>query len=250
VGEAIITGLVSKCLIKRISSPAERKRILAMVEEAVDRTQFRDESTESNFKIKVDQDGKVDTIAMNNSRLRKLFRNFDGVLNAMFDNTIPSPNDATYELYNDAKLLVNMWVLVEDGLCSDVDFSDDEIHALQKQMDELGDVYIRVIGGTKVGNYMHYIIAGHMREYLLKHRNIHKYCNQNWEALNGLYKRFIGSRTQGGGHCGTKDSNKQHSLAKALLGYTHRMWAYYLDGGMGASGGLKAHLQNKHNIKH
>jgi hypothetical protein len=41
--------------------------------------------------------------------------------------------------------------------------------------------------------------AGHLAEYLYKWRNLYRYSQQGWEAMNALIKTFFYRRTNHGG---------------------------------------------------
>ena len=65
-------------------------------------------------------------------------------------------------------------------------------------------LHVELWGSNNVGNYFHYLQAGHFLEFLLKNNgNIMRFANQGWESLNGKLKHAMSSKTQRGGHCGT-----------------------------------------------
>ena len=57
--------------------------------------------------------------------------------------------------------------------------------------------------------------AGHIRYFLKKWRNLHRFSNQGWEAYNALVANYWHNRTQKGG--GRGDKSKILAIAQWLL---------------------------------
>ena len=57
--------------------------------------------------------------------------------------------------------------------------------------------------------------AGHIRYFLKKWRNLHRFSNQGWEAYNALVANYWHHRTQKGG--GRGDKSKILAIAQWLL---------------------------------
>ena len=68
---------------------------------------------------------------------------------------------------------------------------------------------------NSAGNYVHMIGAGHLSYYLCKWRNMYRYSQQGWEALNSQIKTVFFRRTQRRGHKGDGGFNsKVEPIAK------------------------------------
>jgi hypothetical protein len=58
-----------------------------------------------------------------------------------------------------------------------------------------------------ITNYIHMIGSGHIADYLFKWKNLYRFSQQGWEAMNSLIKTFFFRRTShGGGVRGGKKS--------------------------------------------
>lgn len=79
------------------------------------------------------------------------------------------------------------------------------------------------------------LIRGHVREYLIEHKNLHRWCNTDSEAHNGFLKNYMGHRSQNNGHKGglhnaSMTSGEQvETNAKCLLRMYLRRIMWLLD---------------------
>jgi hypothetical protein len=64
------------------------------------------------------------------------------------------------------------------------DFSDAEIELFHDQSNAFMTAWLEVASQSKVTNYIHMLGSGHFVYYLKKFRNLYKYNNQGWEALD------------------------------------------------------------------
>ena len=76
--------------------------------------------------------------------------------------------------------------------------------------------WINLIGYDGITNYIHLLGAGHIRYFLKKWRNLHRFSNQGWEAYNALVANYWHHRTQKGGGRGVEKS-KILAIAQCLL---------------------------------
>ncbi len=70
------------------------------------------------------------------------------------------------------------------------------------------------MGRDGITNYIHILGGGHLRYYLKKWRNLHRFQNQGWEAYNQQVQAFWHHRTQRGGRC---DRSKIRPIARWIL---------------------------------
>ena len=97
---------------------------------------------------------------------------------------------------------------------SNRDVTDEEIDLFQKKVDEFHDVWVSIFGDAGLTNYIHYLSAGHIAHYLTVYRNLSKYSNQGWEALNSSIKTmyFRGTNKGGGGGKGVRVKSKLKAI--------------------------------------
>jgi hypothetical protein len=136
-----------------------------------------------NYKITVEK-GAVQTMSMNNDRLRKVFANISLLIEANL-----GANGAAFAN------LFSLYMRFMTRLQSDIEYSDEEIEVASDAMTDFGECWISLFGTDSITNYVHYIIAGHVALFLMKYRNLAIFANQGWEAMNGVMKKYLGRRT-------------------------------------------------------
>jgi hypothetical protein len=90
------------------------------------------------------------------------------------------------------------------------DFTNAEISTYQGHADKFFQAWIRLWQKEGVTNYLHMIGAGHISDYLYKWRNLYRFSQQGWEAMNSLVKTFFFRRTNHGG--GVRGDSKKSRL--------------------------------------
>ena len=98
------------------------------------------------------------------------------------------------------------------------DVSETEIKDFQKHVDDFHERYVKMFGAAGLTNYMHYLSAGHIAEYMLEYGNLSKYSNQGWELLNASIKcmYFCDTNKGGGGGKGDHIKSKLKTIGKWL----------------------------------
>ena len=109
----------------------------------------------------------------------------------------------------------------------DRELSDDEITTFQYRVDEFVNVWIKIFGEKGMTNYIHYLSAGHITSYLREYRNLSKYSNQGWEALNSSAKCYYFRATNKGGGGGTGVRIKTKLRAIALWLQRRILWSVF-----------------------
>ena len=92
------------------------------------------------------------------------------------------------------------------------DFSDQEIDDLHKITNSFMEQWVDMFNGKHITNYLHYIGAGHLAYYLDLYRNLYRFSQQGWEALNQLLKHYYFNNTNHGGSCGNGGLNKDGTI--------------------------------------
>ena len=98
------------------------------------------------------------------------------------------------------------------------DFTDSDIDNFQSLADDFFRKWTDLVGRDGITNYIHMLGAGHIRYYLTKWRNLHRYQNQGWESYNQQVAAFWHHRTQKGGRSGNGvDRSKIKPIARWML---------------------------------
>ena len=169
-------------------------------------------------------------IGMNNDRLRRVFNGMEQVIMTMFTEDERVTHSS---MLDTLRRVTSGWIAIRDAFRTDVDFSVDQADALQDRIDVwMIDYY--AIFPTSGGCYLHMLYKGHMRDYLIIHKNLHRWCNVDSEAHNGFLKHVLSHRCQMNGHKGGKrgvddDSEKhvEHIATCMMRMYMRRiMWLF------------------------
>jgi hypothetical protein len=205
VGKTLVQLLLQSTLDNKDLTAAEKTEKLKWVEEFLNTKVLRhvDEGDNVfNLKIKV-EDKKVGRLALWNTATRKVLKEINDVI----DYLIPEPAadaepvHAKYVKANQVKLF-SLWSDIVEGMRSDEDFSDAEIDSWQLLVDEWGRLFLALYGWRAAGDYTSALIEGRFRDQLYRHRNLHRHCQQAWEALNKLVSKFLHTQTNRGGNKG------------------------------------------------
>ena len=90
------------------------------------------------------------------------------------------------------------------------DFTNAEIASYQSHADKFFQAWVRLWQKEGVTNYIHMMGSGHIADYLYKWKNLYRYSQQGWEAMNSLIKTFFFRRTNHGG--GVRGRSKKSRL--------------------------------------
>ena len=90
------------------------------------------------------------------------------------------------------------------------DFTNTTIASYQPHADKFFQSWILLWNKEGVTNYIHMIGSGHIADYLYKWRNLYRFSQQGWEAMNSFIKTFFFRRTSHGG--GVKGVSKKSRL--------------------------------------
>ena len=107
------------------------------------------------------------------------------------------------------------------------DFTDEMIDELHHYAAKFMYLYVTLTDGEGVTNYIHLLGSGHITYYLAKYRNIAKFSQQGWEALNQLLKQFYFNNTNHGGSNGNRYGQLlkgQHLKPLMRLVQRRNMW--------------------------
>ena len=71
------------------------------------------------------------------------------------------------------------------------DFTNAEIAVYQNHADRFFQAWVTLWQKEGITNFMHMIGSGHVADYLFKWKNLYRFSQQGWEAMNSLIKTFF-----------------------------------------------------------
>ena len=92
------------------------------------------------------------------------------------------------------------------------DFSNKSIAKYQSHADKFYQAWIMLWQKEGITNYLHMIGSGHIADYLYKWKNLYRFSQQGWEAMNSLIKTFFFRRTSHGGGVKGEDTKKSRLI--------------------------------------
>jgi hypothetical protein len=113
------------------------------------------------------------------------------------------------------------YVNVNERLHSPLEYTAEDIEALEKDTDAAYCLFVKSIGGKERGvtNYFHFLESGHLMWMVRRYGNLWRFCNEGVESLNGLAsKRYNGFNNKGGYKSTCKDKSKLKCLPFEVLG--------------------------------
>ena len=167
------------------------------VQEAVNTNDFWDvtENTPIRNKWEVPEPSKKEeyfgAIKLQFKKAKQFFKS----LHLLYPICLPETNPMSERWKNAVEMFRHIMTVLQRH----EDFTDEEIKQLQLDIDRFGALWISLANVEGIGNYFHYLIAGHVTYFLYRYRNLYKLCQQGWESLNGRMKNFHFRRTQMGG---------------------------------------------------
>ena len=123
------------------------------------------------------------TISMENYKVRKCMEHIDEIINmSVLNENRQVLMKLTISHYKDPMIIM----IKKDGEYTDQDLTTYHVHA-----PEFFQSWIDLYGRQGVTNYIHMIGVGHFYRYMKRYKNLNKYSQQGWEALNALIKKTI-----------------------------------------------------------
>jgi hypothetical protein len=179
----------------------------------------------AQWKLKISK-GKttVEKENLTNMRARKYIAGIHEVIAIVFAPEMDQDSHIVTRGINQAKKLawtefVNLYQALMVNARQETDFTDLQIETFHDQCGKFLHLWVKLHGYKHVTNYIHYIGSGHLVYYLRKFRNLYKYSNQGWEALNQKIKRYYMNNTNHGGNVGGKRRIKR--------GHVQPLWLFF-----------------------
>ena len=112
------------------------------------------------------------------------------------------------------------------GLRSRKDFTDEDVTVWQQGVDFFYTIWVDLHGMDGLTNYIHMLGAGHVGYYLRLYKNLYRYSQQGWEAMNDKIKTFYFRRTQRGGHANVPNAVQSHLDALGKFFQRSVLWSF------------------------
>ena len=206
IGEKMLKLLLIDGSNERNSNKKELSEMIASVNKAVNTSILGTPRRKNNWTVNLTKEGTVADQPMTNNHTRKIINNFEKILPLCISNN-----------QRRGKWLecIELWRELIETARQKEDFSDGQINSFQVLCDLFFIKWVALHKHNRVGNYVHMIGAGHLSYYLHIWKNLYRYSQQGWEALNSQIKTVYFRRTQRGGHKGDGEFNsKVEPIAK------------------------------------
>ena len=206
VGEKMLKLLLLDGVHERDADKKEIEKMIREVNNVVNTSILGTRRRKSNWSVNLTKEGTVADQTMTNNHTRKIINGFEKILPLCVSNQ---------ERRDKWSECIELWREIVEISRQKDDFTDAQIDSFQYLCDTFFIKWVKLHKHHGVGNYVHMIGAGHLSYYLRKWRNLYRYSQQGWEALNSQIKTVYFRRTQRGGHKGNGEFNsKVEPIAK------------------------------------
>jgi hypothetical protein len=192
-----------KLLYPEINAEGTRvSRFVLEVESLINRTILGTEDDPCQWMCPFDaQKKEIGPITMDNVRTRKIIDSLDTIVSFCV------PDQGRKSLWTKA---LDNYRIAMVLLRKKDDFTNADIALYQHLADLFFQAWVILWQKEGITNYIHMIGSGHIAEYLYKWKNLYRFSQQGWEAMNSLIKTFFFRRTSHGG--GVRGNSKKSRL--------------------------------------
>jgi hypothetical protein len=193
---------------------ATRKKLVERVTECMKSTVLgnQENNTEYQWKFPLKDSGqRVDPKNMTNVHSRKCVMGVKSLAYIIFSPELDEKSNNPLATRQRNERFQIRWVSLMDTyeammalMKKHDDFTDDEIDDLHKLTLPFMAKWVQLMNGDSITNYIHMVGAGHLTYFLCRYRNLYKFSQQGWEALNQKLKYFYFHNTNHGGCGGNK----------------------------------------------
>jgi hypothetical protein len=180
---------------------------------------------------------------LTNPRSRQYIEGIEAVIKTIYSPQNDEQDDGSCRLDNESQKAkwLSLARIYKDLILDarqEEDFTDEEIDDFHDQCNLFMTAWMEVsVSTAKVTNYIHMLGAGHFVYYLRHFRNLYKYSNQGWEALNQKIKRVYFNNTNRGGNIG--------GWQKIKDGHCDPIWKYLARSTLWKTGDGRKYFTNK-----
>ena len=181
-------------------------------------------------------DGEVSHKSLSGDVSRKFVEGMKTLVTIAFAPDLDQPEEfvgtptrgSNERLMKDWHKVIDLYLPMMELAKQHEDLSEAEILRFHKLSATFFAAYCDLPGGNNtVTNYLHMFGAGHMTYYLRRYKNLYKYSQQGWEALNQKIKHYYFNNTDMGGCIGGKHGEGQtgrHTLPLMKMFQRCVMW--------------------------
>jgi hypothetical protein len=186
-----------------------------------------------------DSGKKVDPKSMTNVHSRRCVLGIKALASIIFSDTLDEKRNSTTATRQKNARELRQWEALMDTYLPLMelirryeDFADSDIYNLHCLSAKFMGQWVDSMNGQSITNYIHMIGAGHLVYHVSKYRNLYKFSQQGWEALNKKLKYCYLHNTNHGG-CGGRQPGAlsgDHVLPLMHLMQRSIMWTLGHDG--------------------
>ena len=165
---------------------------------------------------------------------KKVLHGMKGVASFVFSSAFDEESDSVENTRMDNAILETQWhdlmdttIPLLEAMDRTEDWTDEQIWSFHALCSLFMTRYCDLNLGEGITNYVHVIGAGHLTYYLLQYRNLSRFQQQGWEAMNQLVKSFYFNNTNHGGSGGNSKGRMEkgeHCVPLMRLHMRRIMW--------------------------
>jgi hypothetical protein len=237
INEKVFWTLLSKGIDRYQEGDSKtRKAFVEKVTECMKTTVLGnlDNGTEYQWKFPLKDSGKrVDSKSMTNVHSRRCVMGIKSLAYLIFSQDLDEKSNSKYITRKSNEDQLQQWLKLMDyyieamkAIRQHEDFTDDQIDNLHVLTAGFMGQWVDCMKGDSITNYIHMLGAGHLVYFISKYRNLYKFSQQGWEAMNQKLKYFYFHNTNHGG-CGGRQPGAlagDHVLPLMRLMQRSIMW--------------------------
>ena len=179
--------LILQEMVNRCKTDAEVRASAKQVEDVLNTQVWGSADRPSQFKLGLEKKAAGEGLTLGeinlpNVRARKIIENIEPVLDVAL-----SHNQALKESTLKACQLYTEFISIAR---QKEDFEDDQIEKFQDLVDEFSVLMVENYKEPFMTNYFHMLASGHVKYYMKRWKNLYRYEQQGWEAMNSLIKYY------------------------------------------------------------
>jgi hypothetical protein len=235
VVEKMFDVLINKCLLRYTDCPEDSKTKKEMVEAAeslLNQRVFGTEKNPGHWKLPwKDKKVGMEHVNMDGERARKCLACLDDLSDLLhseqFDQLVTGARKNNEERSSKWSELVIEFRKHDKIMGQHEDYSPADIEKCHVAGNKFIYIWNDLTNGQHMTNYLH-ILAAHIPYFMRRYKNLYRYANHGWEALNQKLKAYYFHNTNHGGARGNKkggqDSSGDHLMPLMQMNQRFTAW--------------------------
>ena len=200
-----------------------RKLCAEKIEQCMKRKVMGNEAkgTESQWTFRWKNGSKqMEKMSMGGATADKCMSGLKYIADIVFDATVDEQSGDANKTRVWNETLKSQWYALADNFLPLMklveqhhDYSDIQVEELHTRCGTFMDQWVDMFGNTHMTNYIHIIGAGHLTYFARKYRNLYRFSQQGWEAMNQLLKHYYFNNTNHGGSFGNGGKSKDGTIS-------------------------------------